>query len=164
MQTVNAEGFYELCLRFLFVYPGVPIFVEHWGYNLQFYPNFALFSTLGGMNLDHDFFQASILSEDQKKRSSPKLEHFFPRIHVKTKKKVFTKNGTLFFSECKWRPTLRCTPESNYWGGCRCRPYSNYWGDISPHPGFGTPVSIHFFTIYFIYEFFRSIFLVIVYR
>ena len=26
----------------------VRIFVEHWGDNLQFYPNFALFSTLGG--------------------------------------------------------------------------------------------------------------------
>ena len=25
--------------------------------NLQFYPNFSLFSTLGGMNLDHDFVQ-----------------------------------------------------------------------------------------------------------
>ena len=35
----------------------VPIYVEHWGENLQFYPNFALFSTLGGMKLDHDFFQ-----------------------------------------------------------------------------------------------------------
>ena len=54
------------------------IFFEHWGGdNLQFYPNFALFSTLGGMNLDHDFFQVSKLSEDQKK-------------------KIFTKNGTLF--------------------------------------------------------------------
>ena len=32
------------------------------------------------MNLDHDFFQVSKLSKDQKKkkRSSPKLEHFFP--------------------------------------------------------------------------------------
>ena len=38
------------------VQAGVPVFVEHWGDNLQFYPNFALFSTLGGMNLDHDFF------------------------------------------------------------------------------------------------------------
>ena len=37
------------------------------GDNLQFYPNFALVSTLGGMNLDHDFFQVSKLSEDQKK-------------------------------------------------------------------------------------------------
>ena len=39
---------------------------------MQFYPNFALFSTLGGMNLDHDFFQVSKLSEDQKIRSSQK--------------------------------------------------------------------------------------------
>ena len=45
--------------------------------NLQFYPNFALFSTLGGMNLDHDVVQVSKLSGDQKKRSSPKTEHFF---------------------------------------------------------------------------------------
>ena len=29
------------------------------------------------MNLDHDFVQVNILSEDQKKRSSPKMEHFF---------------------------------------------------------------------------------------
>ena len=45
------------------------------------------------MNLDHDFFQVSKLSEDQKKkkRSSPKMEHFFSRIQVKTKKR------TLFF-------------------------------------------------------------------
>ena len=39
------------------------------------------------MNLDQDFFQVSKLSEDQKKRSSPEMEHFFPRIQVKTKKK-----------------------------------------------------------------------------
>ena len=31
------------------------------GGNLQFYPNFALFLTLGGMNLDQDFFQVSKL-------------------------------------------------------------------------------------------------------
>ena len=29
------------------------------------------------MNLDQDFFQESKLSEDQKKRSSPEMEHFF---------------------------------------------------------------------------------------
>ena len=34
-----------------------------------------------------------------------------------------------FFPEFRWRPALRCTPESNYWRGCRCKPYSNYWGD-----------------------------------
>ena len=46
------------------------------------------------------------------------MEHFFSRIQVKTKKrKVFTKNGTLFFPEFKWRrPSLRSKPESNYWG------------------------------------------------
>ena len=60
----------------VFFLPGVPIFVEHLGDNLQFYPNFALFSTLGGMNLDLDFFQVSKSSEDQKK--------------------VFTKTGALF--------------------------------------------------------------------
>ena len=39
------------------------------------------------MNLDHNFVQVSKLSEDQKKRSSPKIEHFFPQIQVQTKKK-----------------------------------------------------------------------------
>ena len=49
------------------------------------------------MILDHDFVQLSKLSEDQKKRSSPKM------------KKIFAK--------FQWRPALRCsTPESNYWG------------------------------------------------
>ena len=32
-------------------------------------------------------------------------------------KKVFTRNGTLFFPQFKYRPALRCTPESNHWGG-----------------------------------------------
>ena len=39
------------------------------------------------------------------------MEYFFPQIQVKTKKKRNT-----FFLEFKWSPTLRCTPESNYWG------------------------------------------------
>ena len=74
------------------------------------------------MNLDHDFVQVSKLSEDQKK-------------------KVLTKKGTLFPPEFKWIHTLRCIPESNYWGGCRCTPYSaqstggiqpNYWWGYIP--------------------------------
>ena len=46
------------------------------------------------MNLDHDLFQVSKLSEDQKKNNGL----LFPRIQMKTKKnkKVFTKNETLF--------------------------------------------------------------------
>ena len=79
------------------------------GDNSQFYLNFALFSTLGRMNLDLNFLQVSKLSEDQKKGLHQKWNNFFP--------------------EFKWTPALRCTPESNYWGECRCRPYSNYWGD-----------------------------------
>ena len=56
--------------------------------NVQFYPNFALFSTLGGMNLDHDFVQVSKLSEDPpQKKVFIKNEHFFPQIQMKTKKK-----------------------------------------------------------------------------
>ena len=66
------------------------------GDNLQFYPNFALFSTSGGMNLDHDFSQVSKLREDQKKKFSPKLEEIFFRVQVKTKKKVFSKIGRAF--------------------------------------------------------------------
>ena len=65
------------------------------GNNLQFYPNFALFSTLGGMNFDHDFFRVSKLSEDQKKGLHQKWNTFSP--------------------EFKWRLALRCTPQSSYW-------------------------------------------------
>ena len=38
------------------------------GDNLQFLPNFALYSTLGGINLDHDFFLAGKLSEEPNKK------------------------------------------------------------------------------------------------
>ena len=63
------------------------IFVEHWGGKIC---NFTLFLTLGGMNLDHDFFQVSKLSEDQKKGLPPKTEHFFPRIQVETRAQMLT--------------------------------------------------------------------------
>ena len=97
------------------------IFVELWRDNLQFYLNFALFSTLGGMNLDHNFLQVSKLSEEQQKKGLHlKWNTFFPDSgedqKKKKKKKVFTKNGTLVFPQFKWRAALRCTPDSNYWG------------------------------------------------
>ena len=72
-------------------------FLEQWcrsllsiggGDNLQFYPNFALFSTLGGMNLDHDYVQVWKFSENQKIKNK-QMELFFPQIQVKTKKKGF---------------------------------------------------------------------------
>ena len=60
---------------------GCRSFLSIVGDNLRFYPNFALFSTMEEMNLDHEFFQVPVikLSEDHKnrKRSSPKMEDFF---------------------------------------------------------------------------------------
>ena len=46
------------------------------------------------MNLDHDFFQVSKLSEDQKKGSLPKIEELFPQIQVKNKKKEKRKRSS----------------------------------------------------------------------
>ena len=43
----------------------------------------------------------------KKKRSSTRIEHFFPQICAQ----MYT--------------------HSNYWGGCRCGPFSNYWGGYS---------------------------------
>ena len=56
---------------------GGQIFVEHWGGEFAILAQFFPIFNIGGMNLDHDLFQVSKLSENQKK-------------------KVFTKNGTLF--------------------------------------------------------------------
>ena len=77
------------------------------------------------MNLDHDFFQVSKLSEDQKIRSSPK-------------------EGKLCSPNCSG--DLRSNAHQNQIiGGCRYRHYSNYWGDIlyipiPPLRGFDIPV------------------------
>ena len=85
------------------------------------------------MNLDHDFFQVSKLSEDRKIRSSPK-------------------EGKICSPNCS--EDLRSNVhQSQIIGGIRIQTlaYSNYWGghsqiiggDIYPHPplwGFDTPV------------------------
>ena len=79
------------------------------GCNLQFYPNFALFSTSGGMNLDHHFFQESKLSEEQKKGLHQKWNTFFPRIQVKTKKTSSLK------MEPGAQPKIRNVKGANFW-------------------------------------------------
>ena len=122
----------------------VPIFVEHWGDNLQFYPNFALFSTLGGMNLDHDFAQLWKFSEDQRKKC--KWNTFSPRIQVKTKQKKssWSKIQHFFFpnsgedqkqkrssSKIEHFFPSNFNTHLKYLGGCRCGPFSNYWGGYS---------------------------------
>ena len=69
------------------------------GDNLQFYPKFALFSTLRVMNLDHDFVQVSKLNEDQEKnRSSPKWNTFSPEFWWRPKKKGSSPKMEHFFS------------------------------------------------------------------
>ena len=63
------------------------------GDNLQFYPNFALFSTLGDEPRPR-FFSGEPIKLRAKKRSSAKMEHFFSPNSGEDQKKVFTKNGT----------------------------------------------------------------------
>ena len=92
------------------------------------------------------------------------MEHFFPQIQVKTKKKVFIKNRTLFSPNSGEdqkkglhieqdtffaKFTLRCTPIQII-RGLQIMDHSqtigeiqpNYWGDLSP-PCFGTPDNKH---------------------
>ena len=95
------------------------------------------------MNFDHNFFQVSKLNEDQKKRSSPKMEHFFPRIQVKTKKKVFTKEGTLFPQiQVETCAQMHSAHQSQIIGGNADVDHTQIIvGDIPPpSPGFRTPV------------------------
>ena len=72
------------------------------------------------MNLDHDFVQVSKLSEDQKKRSSPKMEHCFPP----------NSSGDLRSDAHRSQIIGRDADEDHTQiiGGIQ----SNYWGDISP--------------------------------
>ena len=91
---------------------------------MQFYPNFALFSTLGGMNLDHNFFQVRKLSEEQKRRSSPKILHFFPKNQVETCAQTHTRVKVLEGMQMK--TTLKLL--------------EGIYPPIPLPPGFGTPV------------------------
>ena len=68
------------------------MFVKHWGGHFAILPQFYPIFNIGRMNLDHDLFQVSKLSEDQKKSSSPNIEELFSRNLSKDQKKVFTKN------------------------------------------------------------------------
>ena len=121
---------------------------------MQFYPIFALFSTSGGMNLDHDFAQMSKLSEDQKevfikmgnvfpnsgedqkKGFHQKLNTFFPQIQVRTKKKSSPKMEHLFSPNLgedqkkkRSSPNLEIFfPEFKWTPTLRCAPESNCWG------------------------------------
>ena len=105
---------------------------------MQFYPNFALFSTLGGMNLDHDFFQVSKLSEDQKKNG---LHQTWNK--VKTKKKRFSPQMEHFFSPNLSRDLRSDAHQSQIIGGDADEDHTQIIGGDISSPGFGTPVKNH---------------------
>ena len=129
------------------------------GNNLQFFSKFALFSTLGGMNLDHDFVQVWKFSEYQKKnanrtlflpefrwrpkkkRSSPKIKHLFSPIlgeDQKKQNKIKKRSPPKiehFFSpilgeDQKKRSSSR---EEHFFPQIYAQLYtlSNYWGDTA---------------------------------
>ena len=86
------------------------------------------------MNLDHDFFQVSKLSEDQKKRSSSKEGKFCsPNSNGDLRSNA---HQSQIIGGMQMQTILKLLAD---WGGIQL----NHWGDISPHPpppGFGTPV------------------------
>ena len=96
----------------------VPIYVEHWGDNCDFFQFCRIFN-IGGMKLDQKFFYVSKLSEDQKeKRSSSKVEEFLsPNLSEDQKKGLHRKlksfclrNYMKTKKRSKHHPALRCRP------------------------------------------------------
>ena len=82
------------------------------------------------MNLDHDFFQVSKLSEDQKKGLHLKKENFVPQILVETCSQMHTKVKLLGDAGADYTGTQIIGEDT-----------VNLGGFISPPPlGFGTPV------------------------
>ena len=134
----------------------VPINVEYWGDNLQFHPNFAPFSTLGGMKLDHYCFHASISREDQKKdlhgkfeellfkksskdqqkKGLQKLKSFCPRKPVKTKRSPKT-NQCSDADHSQFIRGMQMQTIVKLFGGCSQIIVGIY--RIYAPPGFGTP-------------------------
>ena len=105
------------------------------------------------MNLDHDFFLVSKLSEEQKpkppnsgedkkKGLHQKLEHFISPNSGEDQKKVFTKNGTLFSSNSSG--DLRSDAhQSQIIGGDADEDHTQIIGGIYP-PEFRHPCRYHY--------------------
>ena len=152
-RRIISSGFTTGIRRFYSAISGADLCWALGGDTLQFYPNFALFSTLEGMNLDHDFVQVWNLVKTKKKckwntffpkfRWRPKkkevfikIEYFFSQFQVKTKKKVLETRLEHFFLQF----SLRCTPIQII-GGDADVDHSQTIGGIYPPipPCFGTP-------------------------
>ena len=96
----------------------MPIYVEHWAGQFAILPQFCPIFNIGGMKLDHYFFHVSKSSEDQKKRSSPKLEEFLSPKSSEIQKKVQRSSSAQMQTIVKLLAGMQ----------------SYYWGDISPRP------------------------------
>ena len=92
------------------------------------------------MNLDHDFVQVWKFSEDQKKQ----MEHLYPQIQVKTKKKRSSSKIEHFFPQIY----SQTYTHSNYWGDVDMDHSQTIGGDTAillgdispiPPPCFSTP-------------------------
>ena len=133
----------------------VPIYVEHWGDNLQFYPNFALIST-SGLRLDHycfdlktkkrsspkiETFLSAKSSDDQKKRSSPKIEEYLSPTSSEDQKKIQRSFSAQMQTTVKLLGGMQIQTIVKLLGGCSqivgglYRPHP----PLSPPPGFGNP-------------------------
>ena len=122
------------------------------GDNLQFYPNFALFSTWGDeprprfclgeqikwrptkkkrkkeVFIKTETLFSPNLGEDQKKGLHQKSNTFFHQTQVKTKKKRSSPKIEHFFPVIQVDTYAQMHTRVKLLGGCRCRPCSNYWG------------------------------------
>ena len=100
------------------------------------------------MNFDHNFFQVSKLSEDPKKRKTPKF--FSPRIQVRTKKKGLHQNWKTFSPQIQVKTCAQMQAKVKLLGGGTVVDHTQIIGEdkvkllggyIPPiPPGFGTPV------------------------
>ena len=103
------------------------------GDNLQFYPNFTLFSWLGRINLDHNFFSGEQIKLRPKKRSSPKMEHFFSPNSSEDLRSAADQSQIIGGDADEDHPQIIR------------RDTVKLWGDISPiPPGFRHPCQKHY--------------------
>ena len=84
------------------------------------------------MNLDHDFFQMSKLSEDQKNRSSPKMKHFFsPTSGEDQKKKGLLQRWNTFFPRNQMEICAQMHTRVKLLEGMQMKTVLKFWGGYS---------------------------------
>ena len=94
-------------------YTGVQIFVEHWGDNKHFNPILPYFQRWGGWT-STTIFSGGQIKRRPKKRSSAKMEHFFPLIQVESCAQMQTRVKLLEGMQMKTILKLLGGIQSNY--------------------------------------------------